>query len=98
MGADYAYTVALPRQWGGVLGVSGGKAGGDEHDHQSVDERPGAPTDPELREWVESFEALVEESGAERAAEILAQLRAHAERKGIPLPFTANSDYVNTIP
>ena len=54
--------------------------------------------DPELREWVESFEALVEESGPERAAQLLEQLRAHAERIGIPVPFTANTPYVNTIP
>ncbi|HUJ39244.1 MAG TPA: pyruvate dehydrogenase (acetyl-transferring), homodimeric type [Candidatus Acidoferrales bacterium] len=60
--------------------------------------RPAAQQDPELREWVESFEALVEESGPERAAQILDQLRAHAERTGIPLHFTANTPYVNTIP
>jgi pyruvate dehydrogenase E1 component len=54
--------------------------------------------DPELREWVESFEALVEECGAERAAQILGQLRTHAEHAGIALPFTANTDYINTIP
>jgi pyruvate dehydrogenase complex dehydrogenase (E1) component len=43
--------------------------------------RPDTAPDPELREWVESFEALVEESGAERAAQILEQLRAHAHHK-----------------
>ena len=61
--------------------------------------RPGAaPMDPELREWVESFEALAAESGAERAAQILEQLRRHAEHSGIPLQFTANTSYLNTIP
>ena len=60
--------------------------------------RPAAEQDPELHEWVESFQALVEESGAERAAQILDQLRAHAERTGIPLRFSANTPYVNTIP
>ena len=60
--------------------------------------RHAAEQDPELREWVESFEALVEESGPERAAQILDQLRAHAERTGIPLHFSANTPYVNTIP
>ena len=65
--------------------------------HLTNGRRAGTP-DPELREWVESFEALVEESGAERAAQILEQLRAHAERTGIRLPFAASTPYVNTIP
>src|SRR5271168_4365361 len=57
-----------------------------------------AAPDAELREWVESFEALVQENGPERAAQILDQLRAHAQRTGVTLPFTANTPYVNTIP
>jgi len=60
--------------------------------------QPAAAPDPELVEWMESFEALVEESGPERAARLLEQLRAHAERIGIPLRFSANTAYVNTIP
>ena len=60
--------------------------------------QPAAAPDPELVEWVESFEALAEESGPERAAQILEQLRAHAERTGIPLRFSANTPYINTIP
>ena len=57
-----------------------------------------AASDPELREWLESFQALVEESGPERAAEILDHLRNHARRTGIPLKFTANTPYINSIP
>jgi pyruvate dehydrogenase E1 component len=57
-----------------------------------------AAQDPELREWVESFDALVEESGPARAAEILERLRVRAQRSGIELPFTADTPHINTIP
>ena len=36
--------------------------------------------------------------GPARVAEILSELEVHARRRGVKLPFTANTPYVNTIP
>ena len=52
----------------------------------------------EIQEWVESFDEVVREEGQESAITILDRLRAHAHSRGIALPFTANTPYVNTIP
>tara|TARA_B100000029_G_scaffold499424_1_gene569827 strand:- start:204 stop:2876 length:2673 start_codon:yes stop_codon:yes gene_type:complete len=52
----------------------------------------------ETAEWLESFDALVEQGGLERAYYILTTLlkRAHLER--VPLPALVQTPYVNTIP
>jgi pyruvate dehydrogenase E1 component len=52
----------------------------------------------ELQEWVEAFDAVVREEGAEAARRILQQVRERAMVAGIEAPFTANTPYVNTIP
>ncbi len=52
--------------------------------------------EPELREWMESFDSVVEDGGREVAGEILSQLRARAQVTGVDIPFTANTPYVNT--
>jgi pyruvate dehydrogenase E1 component len=54
--------------------------------------------DVELREWLDSFDFVLQERGRERAEQILRRLRQHASRAGVTLPFTANTPYVNTIP
>jgi pyruvate dehydrogenase E1 component len=54
--------------------------------------------EPELREWMESFDSVVEDEGPKVAGEILDQLRARAQVTGVDVPFTANTPYVNTIP
>ena len=54
--------------------------------------------EPELREWMESFDSVVEDGGREAASEILNQLRARAQVTGVDIPFTANTPYVNSIP
>ena len=59
--------------------------------HHAVD-------DPEVQEWLESLDSVLESSGPEVAAEILERLRAHATVSGIDLPFSANTPYANTIP
>ena len=56
-------------------------------------------TDPvETREWLESLDAVADESGASRARYLLGKLleRAHETRLGIPGAVT--SPYINTIP
>jgi pyruvate dehydrogenase E1 component len=52
----------------------------------------------EIQEWVESFDEVVREEGQESAITLLDRLRAHAQSRGVALPFTANTPYVNTIP
>ena len=52
----------------------------------------------ELQEWIESFDAVVREEGAEAARRILEQVRERAIVAGIEVPFTANTPYINTIP
>src|SRR5580693_5975199 len=52
----------------------------------------------EIWEWVESFDAVLQEGGPELARRILQQIRRRARAVGLEVPFTANTPYVNTIP
>ncbi len=52
----------------------------------------------EIWEWLESFDAVLQESGAPQAARILEQLRDRAKASGLSIPFSANTPFVNTIP
>jgi pyruvate dehydrogenase E1 component len=52
----------------------------------------------ELREWIESFDTLVETEGSTAAITLLDRLRARAHALGVDPKFTANTPYVNTIP
>ena len=52
----------------------------------------------ENQEWRESLDAVLQDGGAERVVELLQQLQAHARRRGLSLPFSARTPYVNTIP
>ena len=51
----------------------------------------------ENREWRESLDYVLAEQGHGRVAELLLQLQAHAQEKGVKLPFSANTPYINTI-
>src|SRR3984957_16622402 len=52
----------------------------------------------EIWEWLESFDAVLAESGAPLAARILEQLRDRAKASGVGIPFSANTPCMNTIP
>ena len=52
----------------------------------------------ETQEWLESLDSVVEFDGVDRAAFLLEQLHDQARRRAVPVPFTANTPYVNTIP
>ncbi len=52
----------------------------------------------ELREWLESLEYVLQTEGPERVKELLHNLDTYAQEKGVELPFTANTPYINTIP
>lgn len=59
---------------------------------------PDGALEDEVRDWIQSLNAVIESEGPERAIQILERLRAQAEVSGVRLPFTANTPYVNTIP
>jgi len=52
----------------------------------------------ETLEWAEALESVIEADGIERAHKLLDKLIAIARNHGGNLPFSANTDYVNTIP
>jgi len=56
-------------------------------------------TDPdETREWVESFDAVLEVAGPRRARYLMLKLIEHAREKSVGVPALRSTDYVNTIP
>ena len=52
----------------------------------------------ENREWIESLDYVLDNSGEERARVLIKKLQIHAQKRGVKLPFTANTPYINTIP
>ncbi len=51
----------------------------------------------ETREWMESFDYVMESGGRERAARLLHKLQIRAQGSGVRLPYSATTPYVNTI-
>jgi len=51
----------------------------------------------ETREWLDSLEAVLQNGGPERARFLLTELKNQAARKGVAVPFSANTPYINTI-
>lgn len=49
-------------------------------------------------EWVSSLKAILQHEGRERAHFILNELTRQARQAGVNLPYSAVTDYVNTIP
>ncbi len=63
-----------------------------------MDMAPDQDTDPkETNGWLESFDAVIRESGTARARQIIARLIEYGYRHGVTAPFSANTPYVNTI-
>jgi len=59
------------------------------------------PEDPdprETQEWLEALESVVDFDGVERAEFLLKELQDGARRRGVPVPFSATTPYLNTIP
>ncbi|MFO7653480.1 MAG: pyruvate dehydrogenase (acetyl-transferring), homodimeric type [Candidatus Krumholzibacteriia bacterium] len=52
----------------------------------------------ENREWRESLDYVLREQGPDRVREILRLLQSRAQRRGVSIPFTANTPYINSIP
>ena len=51
----------------------------------------------ETADWIESLEDVRSSGGPERAGDLLRELQIHAQMKGITLPVTSRTPYVNTI-
>jgi pyruvate dehydrogenase complex dehydrogenase (E1) component len=52
----------------------------------------------ETREWLEGMQAVIAQEGPERAHFLLEQLIAMGHQTGINMPYSANTEYINTIP
>jgi len=52
----------------------------------------------ETQEWIESIRSIIETSGKDRTHFILEKLIEFARRNGVRMPYSATTDYVNTIP
>jgi pyruvate dehydrogenase E1 component len=62
-------------------------------------DRPIADSDPtETREWLDSLDGVAAVDGPERAGFLLEHLLHHARRRGHPVPYSANTPYLNTLP
>ena len=51
----------------------------------------------ETRDWLESLEDLLHSRGHQRVREILSELQIHAQKRGVALPVTSRTPYVNTL-
>ncbi len=59
------------------------------------------PTETEAienQEWLESLDYVLQSAGPQRVAQLLERLETHASKKGVQIPFTFNTPYINTIP
>lgn len=52
----------------------------------------------ETREWLESLDYVLQNDGPQRVEQLIQRLQLHAFEKGVRLPFSANTPYLNTIP
>ena len=51
----------------------------------------------ELREWLDSLDYVMQAGGPDKVEHLLRQLRIHAQRDGVTLPYKANTPYINTV-
>jgi len=52
----------------------------------------------ETQDWMESLSAVVEKDGNQRAHFLIKELINKAYQKGVNIPYTQNTPYINTIP
>jgi len=56
-------------------------------------------TDPqETREWQDALTGVIEHEGTGRAHFLIQQMIAQAREEGIDIPYSATTEYINTIP
>ena len=59
------------------------------------------PTDPdpqETKEWTDALDSVITQEGPKRAHYLIEKLIGQAREDGIDLPYSANTEYINTIP
>ena len=52
----------------------------------------------ETQEWIDALQSVLEREGEERAYFLVETLLASARKSGADIPFSANTEYLNTIP
>ncbi|MCW2786752.1 MAG: pyruvate dehydrogenase [Marmoricola sp.] len=52
----------------------------------------------ETNDWIDSFDALVDDRGRERARYVMLRLLERARQKAVGVPALRSTDYINTIP
>ena len=52
----------------------------------------------ENSEWRESLDYVLREQGPDRVRQLLRVLQTRAQERGVSIPYTANTPYINTIP
>ena len=64
-----------------------------------LDTNHGVDADPqETREWQEALASVIEHEGPARAHFLIQQMIAQAREEGIDMPYSATTEYLNTIP
>ncbi|MBY0298069.1 MAG: pyruvate dehydrogenase (acetyl-transferring), homodimeric type [Methylobacterium sp.] len=63
---------------------------------RELDQRDPDPV--ETREWLDSLDGVLDVEGPERAHFLIGQVIEEARKKGAPVPYSANTAYLNTIP
>ena len=56
------------------------------------------PDPSETEEWLDSFDAVVDQGGRGRARDVLLSVLERAQQRHVILPGPASTDYVNTVP
>jgi pyruvate dehydrogenase E1 component len=52
----------------------------------------------ETNDWIDSFDALVDDRGRQRARYVMLRLLERARQKQVGVPALRSTDYINTIP
>ena len=56
------------------------------------------PDQQETQEWLEALASVIENAGPERAHSLIENLIDNAREEGIDIPYSATTQYINTIP
>jgi len=52
----------------------------------------------ETQEWLESLDDVLQREGPDRVRQLLQRLQIHASERGVSLPISATTPYINSIP
>mgnify|MGYP003381626308 CR=1 FL=1 len=67
-------------------------------DQQNAQPEPMDADPQETREWIEALDGVIAQEGADRAHFLIEKVIGQAREAGIDLPYSANTEYINTIP